>query len=565
MTLLFLLIPVFFLNPIIISNYLKTKNSNYLFSQIFFFIIGTLYTIFINYTLLVDKTWQAFVVWVVPPFVICSIIYSTIFYKVKDKHKERTPRKSSLFYLLVLLAALVWILMTFFYPLFIKQTLAKIPNVKTVSDKLEDTNIEHIPVIPYSTAKYKGDKVLGMIENYSLYTIGDYHIQKVGSELCWIAPVEFNGYFSYKKAGTVNYYIKVSAEYDKPAELVKTEAKYTPSAWFGNNLQRMVRQKYPNILIMDASLELDDSGKAYYAVSYGHYAKFRNAKVVDGVILFDPATGDMKKYSKNDAPSFVDQITPDDVAEDYNEWYGKYRLGLMNYIFTKQDVHVPTKWGGDQEVAGVFTNDDAFYYSTDHTNLDEKSTTMVGYSMMSGRTGQFLYYSSVKGLNGKAALSIVEKTFQKEQWKGEQPVLYSIYGANTWIIPVIDSNGVYRELALVNAETGKVAHAQTKQEVFEAYRVLLATADQGNAVPTNENLLKTISGKVLRVVNLQTNDGNIQRLLLEGNNRIFSINIDTMPYAAFTKEGDTVELKYVDTNDSINVVKEVKNLNLPVK
>ncbi|MBC2581083.1 hypothetical protein [Clostridium sp. DJ247] len=561
MTSIFWLIALFFLNPMIVISYFRTKEKKLLYSQIFFFIIGIIYTVILNYTFLIDKTWQAFFVWVIPPFVVCNILSSIFTYR---NTKSEFKNSDGLF-LVVFIAAVFWLVMTFIYPLSIKKDLAKLANAKTVDNKIEDTNIEHIPVIPYSTAKYKGDKVLGKVENYSLYEIGEYNIQKVGSELCWIAPIEFNGFFSYKKAGTVNYYIKISAEYDKPAELVKTEAKYTPSAWFGNNLQRMVRSKYPNILIMGTSLEPDDNGKAYYAVSYGHYSNFRNARVVDGVILFDAATGAMQKYSKENVPKFVDQVVPEDIALDYNTWYGKYSLGLMNYIFTKQGVHIPTQWNGSKEVAGVFTNNNDFYYATDHTNLDEKSTTMVGFSMMSGRTGEFLYYPSIKGINGKAALLVVEKTFQKDQWKGDQPILCSIYGTNTWIIPVIDSTGVFREIALVNAETSKIAHAQTKQEAFEKYRILLATGDQGNITPTNKNFLKNVSGKVIRVINIQTSDGGVQKLLIEGSNKIFSINTDIMPYAVFTKEGDTVELKYIDTNDLINVVKEMKNLSLPIK
>jgi len=556
MKILFWLIPLFFLNPVCLIAYSKTKKKSILAIETFLFIIGVLYAFFLNYTVLLDKTLPAFFKAVIPVFVICYII------SIMALEREEI---SGIFTGIVVLLALVWLYMLIVYPFTIKKDLAKLTKVNVEEGKLEDTNIEHIPIIPYSNAKYKGDKVLGRIENYSLYTIGDYHIQKVGNELFWVAPIEFNGYFSYKKAKEVNYYIKVSAELDKPAELVKIQAKYTPTAWFGNNLERMVRNKYPNIVIMDASFEPDDTGKAYYAVSYGHYSNYRSGRVVDGVILFDPSNGDMKKYSKEETPAFVDQVIPDDVALDYNTWYGKYQLGLFNYLFSKQGVHVPTEWGEGKEVAGVFTEKGDFYYATDHTNLDSKSTTMVGYAMINGRTGTFDYYPSVKGSNGKAALLVVEKTFQKEQWKGEQPLLYSIYGANTWIIPVVDSNGVFREIALVNAETSKICHAPTKQEAFEKYRVLLATSDQGNANPTKNNMAKTIEGKVVRVINLQTAEGGVQRILLEASDSIFSINTDTMPYAVFTKEGDTVEMKYLDTNDKVNVVREFKNKSLNIK
>lgn len=548
MKFLFLLIPLILLNPFNWKKIFKEKDKEALAFEVTFFIIGALYSFLLNYTFLVDKNFSAFIVWVLPLFIIVRTIGASLL-------EKKGCRK----FIPYVALGFLWIFIVFVYPLTIKQNLAEMINVKTEQNKLEDTNIEHISIIPLSTAKYKGDNVLGKIENASLYTVGTYHKQKIGNEMFYVAPIEYNGFFSARKAKHVDYYIKVSAERDVPAELVKADIKYTPSAWFGNNLQRMVRKQYPSIIILDESLEPDDSGKPFYAVSYGHYEYFRSGIKVDGVILFDPSNGDMKKYSLKDVPAFVDQSIPEDVAWDYNNWFGKYANGLWNYIFSPAGVHEPTEWEGGSQLAGVFIGD-TYYYATDHTNTDKNSTTMVGYSMVNSRTGEAVYYPSVKGINGQGAISAVNKTFTKDAWKGEDPILYSIYGSNTWIVPVVDGNGLLREVAAVNAEdTKKVVHAATKEELFEKYRTTLATSRLGDSNPTKDNELKTITGKVVRVVNISTIDGNIQKLLLEGSDKIFSINTDVMPYSVFTKEGDTVELKYIDTKDVINFVKEMKN------
>lgn len=551
MGVIFYLIPFLLLNPVNWLQFKKEKALGNIIFEIFAFIIGVIYTFIACYAALADKNISAFIIWFIPIFIIVRILDMVLLRKVYP-----------VVILSVFIFVIVWLYLQCLYPLTISKKLSKIPDVKVESSKIEDTDINHISIIPLSAAKFKGDKVLGQIDNASLYEIGEYHKQKIGDEMYYVAPVEYNGYFSYMKAKHIDYYIKVSAEKDEPAELVKADIKYTPSAWFGGNLQRRVREKYPDIIILNASLEPDDNGKPYYAVSYGHYEYFRSGIKVDGVILFDPSNGDMKKYAINNVPSFVDQVIPEDVAWDYNNWFGKYANGIFNYWFSPAGVHVPTEWGSDNEVAGVFM-DDVYYYSTDHTNVDSKSTTMVGYSMMNSRTGKMVYYSSVKGINGQGAISVVSKTFQKEQWKGEEPVLYSIYGTNTWLVPVVDGNGLLREIAAVNAEdTNKVVYADTKEQLFDKYRVALASAGLGNTSPTKDSQLKTIQGKVLRVVNISTTDGTTQKLLLDTSNKIFVIDTDVTPYSVFTKEGDTVEIKYVDTNDTNAYVKEFKNSNI---
>lgn len=548
---IFYLIPFLLLNPANWIQFKKKKALGNIIFEIFAFFIGSIYTFIACYAALADKNISAFIIWFIPIFIIVRILDMVLLRKVYPA-----------VILCIFIFAIVWLFLQFIYPMTISKNLSKLPAVKVESSKIEDTDINHISIIPLSAAKFKGDKVLGQIDNVSLYTIGEYHKQKIGDEMYYVAPVEYNGYFSYMKAKHIDYYIKVSAEKDTPAELVKADIKYTPSAWFGGNLERRVREKYSDIIILNASLEPDDNGKPYYAVSYGHYEYFRSGIKVDGVILFDPSNGDMKKYNISNVPSFVDQVVPEDVAWDYNNWFGKYSNGIFNYWFSPAGVHVPTEWGSGYEVAGVFMND-TYYYSTDHTNVDSKSTTMVGYSLMNSRTGKMIYYSSVKGINGQGAISVVTKTFQKEQWKGEEPILYSIYGTNTWLVPVVDGNGLLREIAAVNAEdTNKVVYAETKEQLFDKYRVALASAGLGNTSPTKDSQLKTIQGKVLRVVNISTSDGTTQKLLLDTSDKIFVIDTDVTPYSVFTKEGDTVEIKYVDTNDTNAYVKEFKNANI---
>lgn len=549
------LISLLFLTPF--PNVWKAKlqddRTKFLFFQIIRFIIGVIYSWSTFYLGLLDHTFFAIFSHYA---LIIALLWMLDFILSKIKGKI-----GSFFFLGMLLVVLSWLYMTLIYPLTITKDLYGMVKATVSSQKAEEMNIEHIPTVPLEFAKYKGDKLIGNIPNFSYYVIGNYTIQKINNELFWVAPVEFNGFFAWFKGKTTPGYIKISAEDEnKPAELIKNaNMKYTPSAFFSDNLMRHVRTNYPSLILMEANFEPDDSGKSLYVVTYGHYLEYRNGKVVDGAIVVDPQTGEMKKYTINELPAFIDRIIPQDVASQYNEYFGKYEKGIINLWTAKTGVHYPTTWGTGEEVVGVFNSKKTLDWFTDHTK-DQTSTSMVGYSMMNARTGQFTYYTSVNGfLNGNSALQAVEKTYKKQEWTGTQPILYNFYGRDAWFIPVIDGNGLLREFAIVDTQTGNVTTGQTKKAVFENFKSDIVTKlNQNEAVPTNVALVKKISGEVLRINGTQTN----VRFLLKNSDKIFVVNSDKFPYVAFLKEGDSVEVSYVDNAETSVIVEQLKNVTL---
>ena len=559
MRLIFWLIPLLFLtlNPITWKKNLNNDNRGmFIFIQVVRFIIGASYAFLINYLFLVDKTPTALyshVSWIVGILLIVDFFLWS----------EEGSLLQIVNGVIGLVLVVSFLYMTIIYPHTIYGELFSLVQGEVKEERLESMDIEHIPVVPLEYAKYKGEKVLGQVKNYSFYEVGHYSKQKIDNELYWVAPIVFEGYFSSRKAGTIPGYIKVSAEDEKrqPELVTGYEMKYVPSAYFGNNLYRIVRKKYPEIVIMEASFEPDENGKPYYAVTYGHYKNYRNGHKVDGVIMFDPVTGKMKDYKMDEVPDFVDQTIPLDVAEDYNIYYGEYKHGFKNRFFTKRDIHSPTGWESGEEVVGVFGPNGRMYWFTDHTTSSNESTSMVGYSLMDARSGEFTYYIGSRGyLNGYAALEAVNKSFEKDKWFGTQPILYNIYGQDTWVIPVIDGNGLLRSISLVHAESGSVTYSSNKRKLFEQYKNMLATNQiKSDNIPTNISELKEIEGTVLRVEKISTPEGTIVKVLLIDSDKIFNIDGDLIPYSLFTKEGDRVSIKYIDNEESNVTVREFKN------
>ncbi|MCZ8522533.1 MULTISPECIES: hypothetical protein [Paenibacillus] len=461
-----------------------------------------------------------------------------------------------------------WLFMVFLYPIGTADDKFAAAQAEVKDAKMEQIDIKHIPSVPKAYAKYKGDKMLGQVPNFSFYQMGDYSIQKIDDELVWVAPIEYNGFFKSINAGAVTAYVKISAEDENaPAELLSGyEMKYVPSGYFSGNIYRHIRANYPYAVLYEASFEPKDNGAPVYVVPYGHYEKFRQVSLVDGVFLVDPESGAVEQYPMDRVPAFVDQVVPVAIADAYNTYFGKYKHGFLNSLIGKRDLHMPTTWEDGDEVVAVFDQDGNMSWFTDHTTLDETSKSLVGYSLINARTGKFTYYGgknvSSSGLaNGNAAINSVNKTFLKDQWVGTSPTLYNIYGEDTWFVPVIDGNGLLRELALVNARNPQIlAHHKIKSTAFGSYKNLLVSSGSGQTDPTNAAQQKEIQGSIVRVFHASEGADLRVKWMMENSDKVFVVLESQYPYAGFLQPGDRVQVQYVDTEELVVTASKVTNL-----
>jgi hypothetical protein len=582
MTILFYLIPVFFLTllPSVWKKHLdlhnkgknkeqeennriwnakekakeaKFKKIMFIVEQVARFLVGCLYAWLVIYVRLIDISFGAFFMW--SAFIIAILLV------IDGLRYEFFKIMSVGIALFVIWFACVIVVSSEFTK---AGLLFSIIDAKVTEKKLDEIDIKHIRFVPLEYAKYKGDKLYSEIPNFYWYEIGEYSLQKIKNSLYWVAPIEFAGYWKYNQANVTPGYIIVSAEdKDADAKLVKDyKMKYTPSSYFGTNLERLVRSQYPDLIISHASFEPDDNGKPFYAVSYGHYEAFRSALVIDGIVLVDAETGEMKKYTKEKAPSFLDQIIPESVALDYSINYGNYAGGgWWNAMTTQNGVTKPTAWGEGQEIAGVFVNDQLYYF-TDHTTT-KNSGSMVGYVLMNARSGEFTFHKTTDSLmNGNSALSVVNNSFKSQQWHGTMPILYNIYGVETWVVPVLDNNHLFREVALVEAKTGTIVHNTDEQQAYDDYKGVIASIKEGKIDPTKTSEVKEVTGVVKRFAIVPMKDKTVVKILLVDNKKIFTADVTTVPISSFIHEGDTVKIKFIDTNEDNVSVKELSDESL---
>lgn len=535
---------------------------SFYFYQGFKLSLGLGYAFLVSYFGLVDQTGLSFISYFAWAIAIAWVIDFFILKMISDDDYKNYFQLVGSF----VIGSFV-LYMYIFYPFYIAEDKYKVVQGKEITQLQQETDEKNIPSVPLPYAKYKAEKLFGEIENNAFYALGNYTIQKINDELFWVVSVEHSDYSTFGKSGKVTPgYIKINAlNENASAEFVKMEMRYVPSAYFGDNLKRMVRKSFPEAIILESSFEPDNEGNPFYAVTIAKYDKFRFIPKVSGIVLFDPITGEMEFFGNKEIPSFVDQLIPaDDIASKHNSWYGKYAKGWLNSWWGKQGIKVPTAWGEGDEVVPVYDSKGNMNWFTDFTS-PTGGASMVGYSLINAKTGEFTYYTgdSVKGLlNGQAALSAVDKSYIKDQFTGTSPMLYNIYGEMTWFVSVVDADGLLRGYALVNGSDATImSTAPTKKETFARYKTALVTKkSEGNVIPGDLIGLIEFEGNIdsKEVVSIEKEV--FIFFTIEGHDKLFKVSMSKLPLTMRLQINEKVKFSTFETEEIITDVQTFENL-----
>ncbi len=415
--------------------------------------------------------------------------------------------------------------------------------------------------VPPQFARNKMKKAFGQVPNTSYYELGNLQIQKVKGEYVYIAPVEFSGFFRWWKGDhTPGYFTLSATDSSANPKFVKKEMTYTPSSFFHQNIKRHIRLHYPKkIFYGDVQLEVNEDGKPYYIQSFGNYVSARNGFKVEGIVMVDAKTGETKEYPLATIPKFIDGALAPEVVSLQNSYFGNYVHGFWNSKFGKSDVKLPSDEGTEANVSPIFDENGIMYYFTDFTSPKKGVDSMLGYSLTNSRTGKATYYTGKPAesyMDSQGALQIIEKKFIEKKWHGKMPILYNFYGEASWLAPVLDSNGFLQHYFIVSAANPEIsAYGVTANEALKQYKTSLQRG-RGTVDGSSKAEEKHMDGKVLRVYKEKSGDSTIVSFLLEtGQN--FIISSEKAPMVIYLKEGDKVNIHYLDTGDNFLPVKDI--------
>ncbi|GGB50708.1 DNA-binding protein [Virgibacillus dakarensis] len=539
-----------FIMYIVLAGILIAKNSHRkgtfkaaLLIFIFLFIIGSVS----NYIILLPIT--------VPNMVIANtgialvgifLLYGVT--SVKTKKKKIGSYEAALG--LVILLGVIAIPTVFVLGIFtVDDTYQSIDKQEVAEAKPLNKDDTPITVSP-EFARNKVQKSMSVVPNTQFYDLGKLQVQRVGEDIVFVAPVEFTGLWKYFRGKeTAGYFMISATDINAQPKFYDSKMKYTNSSYFNHNIERTIYAEFPNYIQSgEPQIEVDDDGKPWYVQTlYKPIGVTNKPDMKDmKVAVVDPVTSKTVAYDMNKAPDFIDSPLSSEMATDENNYFGKYVHGWLNSLFGKKDVKIPNDSGTESSVTPVFDENGDMYYFTDMASPKENIDSALGYTLINARTGELTYYNSKKNsgiMDSKGAKEIVNKEFPEKKWEGSMPILYNIDGNPTWVVNVLDPNGLFKKYAYIKAaDSDFVVFGDTARETLESYRLALAQ-DPSNVEATGESALEEITGEVDRAIVTTQKAGQVIQFLLKGDKTVYTINAGKAPLSLFLQQGDKVKLK----------------------
>lgn len=409
--------------------------------------------------------------------------------------------------------------------------------------------------IPPKTVRNKMKKSMNQFENQQFYDLGDLQVQKVKGEVVYVAPLEFKGFWRWLKGGESEGYLQMSATdvYEQPVP-VKTPMTYIPSAYFFKDVERKIyfaTATYKSI--GDPQLEIDDEGHAYYVQTLykprgiSENPNYRKMKIA----VLDTEDGAVKVYDLDDVPAFIDAPISPEMASEMNSVYGKYENGWLNSRMAKKGVKLATENGTEDEVTPIFNELGEMLYFTDFTSPSSSDDSAIGYSFINARTGEITYYSKKNMMDSEGLINLVDLVYPEKKLEGNMPLLYNIDGVPTWVVSMLDKNGIFKKIAYVNAtDSDIIAMEDNVSQTLQTYRLKLGEKTT-NAASTSEAKNVEVSGKVSRLTPpMVTSEATIIKFVL-ADGKVYIVNTDDFEAATFLEKGDDVSFTAKLVDDDI--------------
>ena len=386
------------------------------------------------------------------------------------------------------------------------------------------TSNKDICVVSYAMAEKSGLTKLGDLKNtYKVYsytkqsvtcdidaktTDGRQHIV-YKDHLCYVGLLEHKDFLTWWKNPYSPGYVLIDACNPSKYWVIlgidghDLQINYTPNAWFSKNLERHMRSNgYLGTILADFDMEIDEKGHPFAPVTTEENSIAFGTPIVTGVAVVDLISGEIKQYTPNAAPTFVNMIQPKDIMYDRITWWGDYIYGWIHWT-EKEGLTQPCK-GMDV----VQTEKGSFYYVGISAQGDSVATQ--GYMLIDTRTGQTTYYQR-RGISEDYATRVMtspeDLSYKIKNGVLElmEPIYYNIDGIPTYFATYVSPADQQAKLyGFCSAENRSVwAYGETLEEARQKYDDACSAALGKNVVDFSDaQNLTFVEVKVLEKTNI---------------------------------------------------------------
>lgn len=434
--------------------------------------------------------------------------------------------------------------------------------VETVPDSVFNADVHPIPVskmisvdgkLACKVAEDKLGEDLGLgsrveVGNMTIQNItGEFTINNgkklvFNNDLIWVAPLEHRSFWKWFRNGHTPGYIIVDATDATRRWLVtevngqKLRIQYLESGRFGDDIERHIKGNgYASKGLNDHCFEIDGNGNPYWVLSsYDQKIGF-GGEESEGPITVDAQTGELKAYSIEDAPAWIDRIQPQSFIEDQIRCWGEYKDGWWNAVWAQIGIQEPTPG-----TTLVYSEGRSFWYTGIQSAGADNGTN--GFMLVDTRTKAAKFYRVI-GINETEAMRIADdQPFAKAaQYSSNFPVLYNVRGIPTYFMTMKGSSGNvvgYCFLAVNNRQA--VGSGVSKQDAEAAYLRMLKKTYQDKIKDGDVN--KETRQFTVRAI---VQESNVYYILFNEVKGIeFTGSTEFYPELKWTKPGDKVKVSY---------------------
>jgi hypothetical protein len=443
-----------------------------------------------------------------------------------------------------------------------KNMIGKVTNGTKIAKHIEPISINEIRVVDEDLAYLLGEKILGSQPALgSQVELGEFYIQKVGSDLYWVAPLLHSGFFKWlnNSEGTPGY-VMVSATNERDVKLVQNvggkdvKIKYQPAAFFQSDIKRHIYMNgNATVGLTDFTFEIDDHGNPFWVVTTFNKEIGFSGDDATGVIVVDVKTGTMQSYAIENTPAWVDRIQPISFVEkQLNDW-GDYVHGYWN--FSNSDKLQIT-----EGLTLVYGKNNRSYWYTGLTSVG-KDESAVGFVLVDTRTKETTFYKQ-SGATEFAAQSSAEGKVQEKGYHSSLPIPYNINGIPTYVMTLKDDGGLVKMFAMVAISDYTIVGAgNSMRETLTAFKnAYNSSGSKMNATSvTDKKGLKTV---ITRIQTDVKNGNSYYYFTLQNNPSIFVGSSQISSQLPISMVGDSVEVTFDVDKEEVVDVTTFKNLSL---
>ena len=445
---------------------------------------------------------------------------------------------------------------TIFHTSSYQKMIGEVKNGEKISTHIAPISMDKIRVVDQDLAYLLGEKIIGSQPALgSQIVLGKFSIQKVNNELYWVAPLLHSGFFKWlnNREGTPGY-VMVSATNERDVKLVQTvnnkpvKIKYQSGAYFQSDIHRHVYLNgYATTGLADFTFEIDEQGNPFWVIAtYDKQIGF-SGENTNGIVVVDAQSGNIKEYSIDNAPAWVDRIQPAEFIENQlNDW-GEYIKGYWN--FSNQDKLQIT-----EGLTLVYGKNDRSYWYTGLTSVGSDESS-VGFVLVDTRTKETTFYKQ-SGATEYAAQSSAEGKVQEKGYKTSLPIPYNINNIPTYVMTLKDDGGLVKMYAMVAINDYTIVGVgNSMRETLTSFKS--AFNSTGNRInPSSADAKKSLKSIVTRIQSDVKNGNSFYYFTIKDYPNIFVGSSQVSAELPVTIVGDSIEISFdIDEEKVIDVTR----------